>query len=112
MKIIITTSGIGSRLGDLTKYTNKALVRIGNKFTIDYIIENYKNNKNVSFIITLGYYGDLVKQYLEIAYPNINFEFITIDKYKGDGSSLVYSLLKCKDAIKEDFIYACCDAII
>ena len=30
-KVLITTSGIGSRLGDLTTYTNKCLVRIGNK---------------------------------------------------------------------------------
>ena len=43
MKIIITTSGIGSRLGKLTKYTNKSLVRVGNQYVIDYIISKYIN---------------------------------------------------------------------
>ena len=43
MKVIITTSGTGSRLGDFTKYTNKSLVNVGDKYTIDFILENYKN---------------------------------------------------------------------
>ena len=42
MKVIITTSGIGSRLGDLTKYTNKSLMKVGDKFAIDYIFDLYK----------------------------------------------------------------------
>ena len=28
-KVLITASGLGSRLGNLTKFTNKGLVRIG-----------------------------------------------------------------------------------
>ena len=40
MIILITTSGIGSRLGKLTKYTNKALIKIGDKLAIDYIIKS------------------------------------------------------------------------
>ena len=28
-KVLITTSGIGSRLGKITNYTNKCLVRVG-----------------------------------------------------------------------------------
>ena len=40
-KVLITTSGIGSRLGNLTEYTNKGLVRVGKKPSISYIIESY-----------------------------------------------------------------------
>ena len=39
MKILITCSGTGSRMGEYTKYTNKALIKIGDKFSIDYIID-------------------------------------------------------------------------
>ncbi len=39
-KILITASGVGQRLGDLTKYTNKSLVKVGKKPSISYIIEN------------------------------------------------------------------------
>ena len=60
-KVLITTSGIGRRLGDLTKYTNKSLIKVSDKLAICHIIERY--NKNVEFVITLGYYGNLVKDF-------------------------------------------------
>ena len=109
-KVIITTSGIGSRLGNLTKYINKALTPIGNKYAICYILDNYPND--TEFIITLGYFGNQVKEFLELAYPDKNFTFVTIDKYKGPGSSLGYSLLQTKKYINCPFIYHACDSII
>ena len=39
--VLITTSGTGNRLGNLTKFTNKSLVRVGEKPSISYIIESY-----------------------------------------------------------------------
>ena len=40
-KVLLTTSGLGSRLGNLTKFTNKSLVRVGDKPAISHIIESY-----------------------------------------------------------------------
>jgi len=112
VKILITCSGIGSRMGEFTNYTNKSLLKIGDKFVVDYILDLFKNIKNVQYIITLGHFGDFVKQYLILAYPNLNFIFVKVDKYSGPGSSLVYSLLKAKKYIQEPFIYITCDTII
>lgn len=81
-KVLITTSGIGSRLGEFTKYTNKSLLRIGNKPAISYIVESYP--ENTSYVITLGYYGQQVKDFLQLAYPDRSFEFVTVDKYEGE----------------------------
>ena len=67
-KVLITTSGIGSRLGELTDYTNKSLVRIGDKPAISLIIEKYP--EDTEFVITLGHYGDYVKEFLRMVYPN------------------------------------------
>ena len=85
-KVLITTSGLGSRLGELTDYTNKCLVRVTDKPAISHIVESYPTN--TSFVITLGHFGSHVKQFLQLAYPERNFTFIEIDKYKGEGSSL------------------------
>ena len=89
-KVLITTSGIGSRLGDLTSFTNKCLVRVGKKPAISYIVERYSDD--IELVITLGHYGGQVKDFLELTYPNKNFTFIEVDKFDCEGSSLGYSL--------------------
>jgi hypothetical protein len=109
-KVLITTSGLGSRLGDFTKFTNKSLIRIKDKPVISYIIENYP--KNTEFVITLGYFGDHVKQFLKIAYPDKKFTFIKIDKFEGEGSSLLYSLLKAKKYLQCPFIFHASDTLV
>jgi len=109
-KVLITTSGIGSRLGDLTKYTNKSLVRVGDKPAISHIIESYP--EDTKFVVTLGHFGDHVKDFLGLAYPNKNFEFVTVDKYKGEGSSLLYSLKCAKSKLNTPFIFHAGDTII
>ena len=108
-KVLITTSGIGRRLGELTKYTNKSLIKVGDKLAICHIIEKY--NKNVEFVITLGYYGNLVKDFLELAYPTHTFTFVWVDKYEGEGSSLAYSLLQAKEYLQCPFMFNCCDSL-
>ena len=108
--VLITTSGTGNRLGNLTKYTNKSLVRIGKKPAISYIIDSYPNDTN--FVITTGYYGDHVKQYLQIAYPEKKFTFCDVDKFEGKGSSLLYSMFCAKKYLQTPFIFHTCDTIL
>lgn len=109
-KVLITTSGIGSRLGDFTKYTNKSLLRIGSKPSISHIIENYPDE--TKFVITLGYFGNQVKDFLTLAYPERNFEFVTVDNFQGEGSSLLLSMSNAKPFLQEPFIFHASDTII
>jgi choline kinase len=109
-KILITTSGIGSRLGSLTEHTNKCLVRVGDKPSISHILDFYgKQNK---FVITTGHHGDKVIQFLKLAYQDWNFEFVEVDKYKGKGSSLGYSISLCREILNSPFIFHACDTIL
>ena len=50
-KVLLTASGIGSRLGELTKFTNKSLVTIGNKPALAHIVEQY--DADVEFVVTV-----------------------------------------------------------
>ena len=75
-KVLITASGLGSRLGNLTKFTNKGLVRIGKKPALSYIIESYPDD--VEFVVTLGHYGNQVEQFLSLAYPDKKLSLIHI----------------------------------
>ena len=109
-KILITTSGIGSRLGELTDYVNKSLVRVGDKPALSLIIENYP--KNCEFVITLGHYGKHVKEFLNVTYPEHNFTFVKVDNYEGRGSSLGYSILQAKKYLQCPFIFNACDSLL
>lgn len=109
-KVLITTSGIGSRLGELTNYTNKSLIRVGKKPAISYIVERYPDD--IELVITLGYFGDHVRDFLELAYPQKNFTFVNVDKYEGEGSSLGYSMLQAKEHLQCPFIFHASDTIM
>jgi choline kinase len=109
-KVLLTTSGIGSRLGTLTSYTNKSLVTVGNRAAISQIIESYPDN--IEIVITIGYYGDHVCDYVSLSYPNKNITFIEVDNYDGPGSSLVYSMLCAKDQLQCPFIFHACDTLV
>jgi len=108
--VLLTTSGTGSRLGNLTKHTNKSLIKIGEKLAICYIIDNYKDD--TEFIITLGYYGNLVIDFLKLAYPSRKFTFVFVNPYDGAGSSLGYSMICAKEYLQKPFIFHCCDSLI
>jgi len=108
--VLITTSGIGSRLYSLTRFTNKALVRVGAKAAISTIIETYP--KDTRFVVTLGYFGDLVQQYLKLAHPETTVDFVDVSPYTGPGSSLVYSMSCAAHLLQCPFIFHCCDSLV
>ena len=109
-KVLITTSGIGSRLGEFTRYTNKSLVAIGDQPAITKIIESYP--VGTRFVITLGHYGDLIRQYLSLAHPDESFEFVEVDNFDQPGSSLAYSMLQAKKFLACPFIFHASDTLV
>lgn len=109
-RVVILTAGQGSRLGNRTSYFNKALLRVGDKAVISHQIDLYP--EDTEFVIALGYKGNIVKQYLEIAHPNRKFIFVEIDKYSVPGSGPFYALNKCKDYLQCPFYFWSCDTLI
>ena len=108
-RVLITTSGVGSRLGKLTDFTNKSLVRIGSKAAITRIIEMYPNNAH--FIVTLGHFGNHVKEYLKIAHCDRHFTFVEVDNFDSAGSSQLYSMNCAKPYLQCPFIFHACDTL-
>jgi len=109
-KVVIPTAGLGSRLKNLSKHVNKALVTIANKPSISYIIEKFP--ENIEVVIPLGYKKETVKDYLTIAYPKRKFTFVDVFPFEGDGSGLGYTLLQCKDHLQMPFIFCSNDTIV
>ncbi len=109
-KVCIPTAGTGSRLGSLTRYLNKSLVGIANRPTICHLIEQFP--LSVSFVIALGHKGHLVKEFLELVYPERHFDYAQVEPYEGAGSGLGLSLLACKEYLQEPFIFISCDTLV
>lgn len=109
-KVVILTAGAGSRLGNLTKDFNKALLPIGFNAAISRIIEKF--NPETEFVIAIGHRADLVKEYLLIAHPQYKFRFVKIDKISGDGAGPCYSLFKCQKYLQCPFIFSSVDTIV
>lgn len=109
-KVLITTSGTGSRLGSVTKNLNKSLIEINDRKAIDYILDSY--DENIPIVVTLGYLGDQVKAYLLKNYPKRKIEFVEVDLYEGEGSSLLYSIRCAKYNLQCPFIFHACDTIL
>lgn len=109
-RVCIPTAGLGSRLERNTNNLNKSLVSIANKPIICYILEQFP--ADCEFVIALGYKGNLVKEFLEIAYPDKSFIFSYVDIYEGPQSGLSRTLLSCKEELSEPFTFISCDTLV
>lgn len=88
---------------------NKSLLPVGDKPAIARIIDSYP--PDAEFVITLGYRGDAVRQFLQIAYPDRAFDFVQVKNFEGPGSSLAHSMLCAKDFLNQPFVYNAGDSI-
>ena len=109
-KVLLTTSGIGSRLGELTDFTNKALVRLGDKPSISHIIDSY--HKDIEIVVTLGYYGNHVSDFLKLVYPDRKITFVDVPNFQGEGSSQGLSMFQASEHLQCPFIFNACDTIV
>ncbi len=109
-RVLIPTAGTGSRLGAMTKFVNKSLVAISNRPVISHIIEQFPQDSE--FVIGLGYKGDLVKEFLTLAYPKRKFYFVNVTPYEGSGSGLGLTILQCKELLQGPFIFSSCDTLV
>lgn len=104
-KVLIPTAGIGSRLGGHCDHVNKALVPVANRPIISHIIE--KLPPDVELIIDLGHKGELVQEFLTLAYPERKFTFVWANR-KG----LTADLCDYRDMLQCPFVFVTNDAIV
>ncbi|MER2519187.1 MAG: phosphotransferase [Bdellovibrionales bacterium] len=109
-RVCIPTAGTGSRLGGLTRYVNKSLVALANRPTLSHVIEQFP--QDAEFVIPLGHKAHLVREYLQLAYPQRKFFFASVSPFEGPGSGLGLSLLTCKEFLQQPFIFISCDTLV
>jgi len=108
-KLCILAAGRGSRMGELTKDVNKAILPLDFKATISHVIE--KHNDSIEIVIALNYKYNSIKEYLYCAYPKRNIKYIFVDNISEKGCGPGYSLLCCKKYLQSPFIISTVDTI-
>ena len=87
MDVIIFCGGRGSRMSDETYDKPKPMISIGDKPILCHIMKMYSNKGFKRFILTLGYKGDVIKNWFDKNLNNenwdINFVDTGIDSEKG-----------------------------
>ncbi|MDE2402187.1 MAG: phosphotransferase [Burkholderiales bacterium] len=109
-RVCIPTAGTGSRLGELTRYVNKSLVSIANRPTLCHLIEQFADD--VEFVIALGHKGHLVREFIELTYPQRIFFFVDVSPFEGPGSGLGLTMLACKQHLQQPFVFLSCDTLV
>jgi NDP-sugar pyrophosphorylase family protein len=109
-RVCIPCAGTGSRLGGLTQFINKSLVSIANRPTISHIIDQFSHD--IEFVIALGHKGNLVREFLTLAYPEREFFFVDVSPFEGPGSGLGFSLQICKQYLQQPFVFISCDTLV
>jgi len=109
-KVLIPSAGLGTRLGDLSKNINKAMVSVDNKPVISHVIERYP--RDVEIVVALGYKGALLRDYLKVAHFDRKLTFVDIDPYCGPSSGLGYTILQCEKHLQCPFIFTPNDTLV
>lgn len=109
-RVLIPTAGTGSRLEDLTRHLNKSLITIANRPALAHLIDQFP--ADVEFVLALGHKGELVREFLSLAYPQRTFFFAEVYPFEGSGSGLGLSVLICKKFLQEPFVFCSCDTLV
>ena len=103
MKALILNSGLGHRMGVITKEHPKCMTEISHKNTI----LSRQLKQLVSFgisevVITTGYYDKVLVDYCEVLHLPLRFTFVTNPIY--DSTNYIYSIYCARNVLKDDDI--------
>ncbi len=104
MKALIFNSGIGKRMGELTKHSPKCMVKLKNSETIFERQLRLLNDVGIKdVIITTGPYEEQLKEVAsKKVYQDMHFTFVHNDKY--DQTNYIYSFYLTKEYLDDDFL--------
>lgn len=102
MKAVIYNSGLGKRMGELTKNNHKSMVRLGNGETIfERQIRILSECGIKDFLVTSGPFEEQLKEVARL-FPDLNFTFVRNPIY--DQTNYIYSMYLAKDYFNDDVL--------
>ena len=110
MKSVILAAGVSRRLYPLTYEMPKCLMKVGDKAILDRQLKTLQSKKISEVIIIVGYYRELIVDYVKSHYNDLNVKFVINHHYFETNTA--YSLRLCNDFINnEPFILMNADVL-
>jgi glucose-1-phosphate thymidylyltransferase len=88
MRAVIPVAGIGTRLKPHTYSTPKVLLNVGGKPILGHIIDKLIDEGLMKITFVIGYLGDMIKEYVENEYPQMQSDFIIQEEMNGLGHAI------------------------
>lgn len=102
MKAIIFNSGLGNRMGTITKAIHKSMVQLYNGETIFHRQLNILSSLGIDeYIITVGPFEEQLRE-TAVEFPDCKFIFVRNDIY--DRTNYIYSMFLARDFIDDDML--------
>ncbi len=87
MKTVILAAGRGTRLGELTQTTPKALMPVSGRPIIEHILSALPSEVS-EVILIIGYLGDKIHSHLGSSYGNVSIRYVSAKELNGTGGML------------------------
>lgn len=107
--VCILAAGRGSRSRANAMAMHKALLPVGNRAVLSRIIDQFPAGSR--FVVALGAYAEQVRDYLTVAHPEVEAVTVDVDRVTGPVAGPGYSLLACREHLREPFIFTSCDTL-
>ena len=98
MKSVILAAGVSRRLYPLTYEMPKCLMKVGDKAILDRQLKTLQSSNISEVIIVVGYYRELIVDYVKSHYNDLNVKFVINHHYFETNTA--YSLQLCDRVIR------------
>lgn len=103
MKALILNSGLGTRMGELTKKQSKCLTNITDQVTIlDLQLKKLEEVGITDVVMTTGAFSEELMDYIRRHFANLSFTFVHNSIYQE--TNYIYSIVLAKDHLDDDIV--------
>ncbi len=88
MRAVIPVAGIGTRLKPHTYSTPKVLLNVGGKPILGHILDKLLDEGLTKSTFIIGYLGEMIREYVEQEYPQLQADFIVQEEMHGLGHAI------------------------
>lgn len=100
MQALMLAAGMGRRLGRYTRNVTKCMLEVGNKTLIERAINALKLAGINKFCLVVGYESEVLIEYLDKNFPEMEFEYIHNKNYAETNN--IYSLYMARKVLERD----------